>query len=31
MFGDGFEMATILRTGPDGLSRVVVRHSWREP
>jgi hypothetical protein len=28
MFGDGFEMATITRTGPDGLARVIVRHSW---
>jgi len=27
MFGNGFEMATILRTGPDGVTRVVVRHS----
>jgi hypothetical protein len=30
MFGDGFEMATILRTGPDGLTRIIVRHSWSE-
>ena len=28
MFGDGFEQATILRTGPDGLTRVIVRSSW---
>ena len=27
MFGDGFEQATILRTGPDGLTRVIVRSS----
>ena len=25
MFGDGFEQATILRTGPDGLDLVVTR------
>jgi hypothetical protein len=25
MFGDGFEQATILRTGPDGFARVIVR------
>ena len=30
MFGDGFEQATILRTGPDGLSRVITRSSWAE-
>jgi hypothetical protein len=30
MFGDGFEQATILRTGPDGLTRVIVRSSWAE-
>jgi Ni,Fe-hydrogenase III large subunit len=24
------EQATILRTGPDGLTRVIVRHSWSE-
>jgi hypothetical protein len=30
MFGDGFEMATITRTGPDGLTRVLVRSSWAE-
>jgi hypothetical protein len=30
MFGDGFEQATILRVGPDGLTRVIVRSSWRE-
>ena len=30
MFGDGFELATILRTGPDGLTRVIVRSSWSE-
>ena len=29
-FGDGFEQSTILRTGPDGLTRVIVRHSWAE-
>jgi hypothetical protein len=27
MFDDGFEMATILRTGPDGLARVITRSS----
>jgi hypothetical protein len=27
MLGDGFEMATITRTGPDGLTRVVTRRS----
>ena len=30
MPGDGFEQATILRTGPDGLTRVIVRSSWSE-
>jgi hypothetical protein len=30
VFGDGFEQATILRTGPDGLTRVIVRGSWAE-
>ena len=30
MFGDGFEQATILRTGSDGLTRVIVRNSWSE-
>src|SRR5262245_56824512 len=30
MFGDRFEQATILRTGPDGLTRVIVRRSWSE-
>jgi hypothetical protein len=30
MFGDNFEQSTILRTGPDGLTRVIVRHSWSE-
>ena len=30
MFGDAFEMATITRTGPDGLARVIVRRSWAE-
>jgi hypothetical protein len=30
MFGDGFEQAAILRTGPDGLTRVIVRSSWAE-
>ena len=30
MFGDGFEQSTILRTGPDGLTRVVARlQSWK--
>jgi hypothetical protein len=28
MFADAFERATILRTGPDGLTRVIVRRSW---
>ena len=28
MFGDGFEQTTILRTGPDGLTRVITRSSW---
>jgi hypothetical protein len=28
MFGDGFEQATILRTGPDGLTRIITRTSW---
>jgi hypothetical protein len=27
MFGDGFEQSTILRTGPDGLTRVVTHSS----
>jgi len=30
MFGDGFEQSTILRTGPDGLTRVITRSSWAE-
>jgi hypothetical protein len=30
MFGDGFEESTILRTGPDGLKRVITRRSWAE-
>ena len=30
MFADGFEQATILGTGPDGLTRVIVRSSWSE-
>jgi hypothetical protein len=30
MFGVGFELATILRTRPDGLTRVIVRSSWSE-
>ena len=30
MLGDTFEQATILRTGPDGLTRVIVRSSWDE-
>jgi len=28
MFGDGFAQSTILRTGPDGLTRVITRTSW---
>jgi hypothetical protein len=28
--GDGFELATITRTGPDGLARVFFRTSWAE-
>jgi hypothetical protein len=28
MFGDGFEQSTILKTGPDGLARVITRSSW---
>jgi hypothetical protein len=28
--GDGFEQSTILRTGPDGLTRVITRSSWAE-
>jgi hypothetical protein len=28
MLGDGFEQSTILRTGPDGLTRVITRTSW---
>jgi len=30
MFGDGFEQSTILRGGPDGLTRVISRRSWAE-
>lgn len=30
MFGDRFEQATIFRTGPDGLMRVIARRSWAE-
>jgi hypothetical protein len=30
MFGDSFEQATILRTRPDGLTRVIVRSSGSE-
>jgi hypothetical protein len=30
MFDGTFEQATILRTGPDGLTRVIVRSSWAE-
>jgi hypothetical protein len=30
MFGDGFEQSTILRTGPDGLTRLITRSSWAE-
>jgi hypothetical protein len=29
MVGDGFEQSTI-RTGPDGLTRVITRSSWAE-
>jgi hypothetical protein len=28
MFDGTFEMATITRTGPNGLTRVIVRDSW---
>ena len=28
MFGDGFEQSTILRTGPDDVTRVITRSSW---
>jgi hypothetical protein len=28
MFGDGFELSTIFRTGPHGLTRMIVRSSW---
>jgi hypothetical protein len=28
MFGGGVEQATMLRTGLDGLTRVLVRTSW---
>jgi hypothetical protein len=30
VFGDGSEQSTILRAGPDGLTRVLVRTSWSE-
>ena len=30
MFGDGVEQSTILRTVPDGLTRVITRSSWAE-
>jgi hypothetical protein len=30
MFGDGFEQTTIRRTGPNGLTRVIVRRSSSE-
>jgi hypothetical protein len=30
MFRDRFEEATILGTGPDGLTRVITRKSWAE-
>jgi hypothetical protein len=30
MFGDGFEQSTILRSGPDELTRVITRCSWAE-
>ncbi len=28
--GDTFEQSTILRAGPDGLTRVITRSSWAE-
>jgi hypothetical protein len=28
IFDDTFEQSTILRTGPDGLTRVITRRSW---
>lgn len=28
MFDGTFEPSTILRTGPDGLTRVITRSSW---
>ena len=32
VFGnDNFEQSTILRTGPDGLTRVLTHTSWAEP
>ena len=31
MFGDGFEQSTILRTGPDGLTRVITREVMGSP
>jgi hypothetical protein len=30
MFGDSFEQSTILKTGPDALTRVITRSSWDE-
>jgi hypothetical protein len=30
MFGEGFEQSTILRTGPDGLTRLITRRSSGE-
>lgn len=30
MFGDGFEQSTILKTGPDGLTKVITRSSWSD-
>jgi hypothetical protein len=30
MFNSTFEQATILRTGPDGLTKVLFRSSWTE-
>jgi hypothetical protein len=30
MPGDTFEQSTILRAGPDGLTRIIKRSSWRE-
>jgi hypothetical protein len=30
MFDGILELATILKSGPDGLTRVIIRHSWNE-